>query len=75
MKATNVLADFLMSKNTHEQLRILPVTIDTIQGWHFRGCLRMGGCQKGPLPKIVHISYNDETWHSYILPKEDPKNI
>ena len=24
--------------------------------------------QKGPC-------YNDETWHSYILPKEDPKNI
>ena len=28
-----------------------------------------------PLPKICHISYNDETWHSYTLPKEDPKNI
>ena len=24
--------------------------------------------QKGPC-------YNDETWHSYILPKEDPENI
>ena len=22
---------------------------------------------------MSHISYNDETWHSYILPKEDPK--
>ena len=22
-----------------------------------------------------HISYNDETWNSYTLPKEDPKNI
>ena len=21
------------------------------------------------------LSYNDETWHSYILPKADPKNI
>ena len=21
------------------------------------------------------ISYNDETWHSYTLPKEDQKNI
>ena len=20
------------------------------------------------------ISYNDETWHSYTLPKKDPKN-
>ena len=22
-----------------------------------------------------HISYNDETWYSYTLPKEDPKNV
>ena len=35
-----------------------------------------GGGQKGsPLPKICHTSYNDETWHSYTLPKEDQKNI
>ena len=33
-----------------------------------------GGEQKGPLPKICHTSYNDETWHSYTLSKEDPKN-
>ena len=29
-----------------------------------------------PLPpslNLSHISYNDETWHSYALPKEDPK--
>ena len=24
---------------------------------------------------LSHISYNDETWHGYTLPKEDPKNI
>ena len=24
---------------------------------------------------LFGISYNDETWHSYTLPKEDPKNI
>ena len=24
---------------------------------------------------MSHISYNDGTWHSYTLPKEDPKNI
>ena len=31
----------------------------------------------GPLPKICHTypSYNDETWHTYTLTKEDPKNI
>ena len=34
--------------------------------------------QKGKntyLPNTCHISYNDETWHSYTLPKEEPKNI
>ena len=29
---------------------------------------------KGRGPKR-HISYNDKTWHSYTLPKEDQKNI
>ena len=24
---------------------------------------------------MSHISYNDETWHSYTLSKEDPKNV
>ena len=24
---------------------------------------------------LPHKSYNDETWHSYTLPKEDPKNV
>ena len=28
-----------------------------------------------PLQSLSHISYTDETWHSYTLPKEDPKNI
>ena len=27
------------------------------------------------LLNLSHISYNDETWHSYTLPKEDPKNL
>ena len=36
-----------------------------------------GGGQKGPpLPKICHkISYNDDTWHRYALPKKDSKNV
>ena len=34
------------------------------------------GAESFPLPKILsHISYRDETWHNYILPKEDPKSI
>ena len=34
-----------------------------------------GGTKNAPLPKICHSSCKDETWHSYTLPKEDPKNI
>ena len=30
---------------------------------------------KRPRPKISHTSYNDETWHSYTLAKEDPQNM
>ena len=34
------------------------------------------GDKKAPPPKNLSlISYNDETWHSYTLPKEDPKNV
>ena len=33
-----------------------------------------GGRQKRPsIPKICHTSYNEETWHSYILFEEDPR--
>ena len=41
-------------------------------------CVKGGGGgsgQKVPLPKICHTFLQDETWHSYVLPKEDPKNI
>ena len=30
---------------------------------------------KPPPKNLSHTFRNDETWHSYILPKEDPKNI
>ena len=34
------------------------------------------GVEKGPpLWNLPHISCNDEIWHSYTSPKEDPKNI
>ena len=39
------------------------------------GAAHEWGGQKAPKPKICHTSYNDETWHSYTLAKEDPKNI
>ena len=47
-----------------------------IQDGLFRGCSRMGGAFWPPLfQNLPHISYNDESWHSYTLPKEDPKNV
>ena len=52
-----------------------------IQDGHFQGYSWMGQGQKGPpLHKWWNwswwkISCNDETWHSYTLPKVDPKNI
>ena len=46
--------------------------VNPIQDGHFRGCSRMGG-SKSPHTSLSHISCNDETWHSYTLPKEDPK--
>ena len=34
------------------------------------------GVQKGsPSPKICHTIHNDESWLSYIFPKEDSKDI
>ena len=44
----------------------------------FLGMLTDGGegGQKGPPPQnLLHITYNDETWNSYALPKKDPKSI
>ena len=34
-----------------------------------------GGGGPPPLKSVTHISYNDETWHSYTSTKKDPKNI
>ena len=42
-----------------------------IQDWPFWGCSRMLGAKRSPLPKICHTSYNDETWYSCTVPKED----
>ena len=51
-------------------------SVNLFQDGPFQGCLRkMGGGQgkKAYLPKICQTSYKDENWHSYNLPKEDPK--
>ena len=35
----------------------------------------MGGVARDNVNNCIHhISYKDETWHSYTLPNEDPKN-
>ena len=58
------------------------IDFNPIKDEYFRAAHRRGGGGvgrrgggEGPPPKnLSHISHNDETWHSYSLPKEDPKN-
>ena len=47
----------------------------TLFRWALSGLLMDGGQKKAPSLNLSHISYNDEIWHSYNLPKEVPKNI
>ena len=49
--------------------------VNPIQDGHFWGCSRMERTKSSPLKNLSHISYNYETWHSYTLPKGDPKDI
>ena len=46
-----------------------------MQDVDFWRCSRVGIRAKRPpsLKSVTHIFYNDETWHSYTLPTEDPK--
>ena len=48
--------------------------LNPIQDGLFRSCSRMGEPKGPPLQNLSHISDIDETWHSYTLLKEDPKN-
>ena len=43
--------------------------------WAFLRLLTGGGPKRLPPKNLSHISYNDKTWYSYTLPKEDPENI
>ena len=38
------------------------------------GCGGGGGPEGKKSPSLTYF-YKDETWHSYALPREDPKNI
>ena len=58
---------------------INPITLfridlfEAAHGWRAR---EGGGHKKAPLPwNLSHISYKDETWDSYTLPKEDRKKV
>ena len=42
----------------------------------FGAAHRWGGAKRPPPKKsVTHTSYNDETWHTFAWPKEDPENI
>ena len=40
----------------------------------FGAAQRWGG-ERPPPENLSYIPYNDETWHSYTLPKEGPENM
>ena len=55
-------------------LKPVPKTFNFIQDSPFRGCLRMGGSQKGlPPQNLLQMFYYVETRKNYTLPKKDPK--
>ena len=47
----------------------------SVQGRPFRDCSRMREPKRSPPWNLPHISSNDETWHSYTLPKADLNDI
>ena len=49
--------------------------MNPIQDGHFRGCSQWWGAKNDPLPKICHTYLTMMKLGSYILLKEDPKNI
>ena len=54
------------SRIMHKTRSLAPLTLFRMGPfWAVHGCGAF----------LSHISYNDETWHSYTLPKENPKNI
>ena len=51
------------------------VTFDPTQDGLFRAAYRWGGGKNALSLKSITHTYNNETWHSYALPKEDQKNV
>ena len=61
---TTILSTSLSTKTTFSVLK------DRKKLHHSLTLFRMG-----LFGAFSHISYNDKTWHSYTLPKEDPKTL
>ena len=56
-------------------LALIKHVLNPIQDGPLRGYSQMRGVTKRPpVSKIFHTSCIDESWQSYTLPKEDPKN-
>ena len=74
IKFSNFLLQLKSQRSRRKTVREFSITFilngiimfNSIQDGHFWGCSRMVAGRK---------SYNDETWHSYTLPKKDPENV
>ena len=66
---------FLMIQDKEKQhfLALVRLSVLFYSGWTISGQFTDRGASK--IPKICHISCNDETWNRYTLPKEYPKNM
>ena len=78
-----LLTPFHLGTRYFSDIRISASVIDWVfskpefyWGWVFSRLLKDGGGVKKPPPSLISVThtYNDETWHSYTLPKEDRKN-
>ena len=55
---------------------LLRLELNPIKDRPFRGCSWMGERKSTPSSEnLLYRYYNDETWHSYTLPKKDAKSI
>ena len=58
------------------ELKLIQYNLNPIKDELFRGCSITDGGEEAPsLKYVTHIPNNDETWHSYTLPKKDQTNI
>ena len=58
-----------------KQLQPFTGVLEPCLRWDFWGLLTDGATKPPTSLKSITHSYNDETWYSFTLLKEDPKNI